>query len=76
VDDHDDASEPPGSAEPAAMPEDDFDADAEMARWIADIEAGRERIPECSTARRIPMRSDFDGIEVADASGGLRCGGG
>jgi hypothetical protein len=28
------------------MPEDDFDADAEMARWVADIEAGRERIPE------------------------------
>jgi hypothetical protein len=27
-------------------PEDDFDADAEMARWVADIEAGRERIPE------------------------------
>ena len=46
VDDHDDASKSPGSAEPAAMPEDDFDADAEMARWVADIEAGRERIPE------------------------------
>ena len=29
---------------PAAQ--DDFDADAEMARWVADIEAGRERIPE------------------------------
>ncbi len=28
------------------MPEDDFDADAEMARWVADLEAGRERIPE------------------------------
>jgi hypothetical protein len=28
------------------FPEDDFDADAEMARWVADIEAGRERIPE------------------------------
>jgi hypothetical protein len=27
-------------------PPDDFDADAEMARWVADIEAGRERIPE------------------------------
>ena len=27
-------------------PEDDFDADASMARWVADIEAGRERIPE------------------------------
>ncbi len=46
MDDHDDASESPGSAEPAAMPEDDFDADAEMARWVADIEASRERIPE------------------------------
>jgi hypothetical protein len=32
--------------ESAAQPEDDFDADAEMARWVADIEAGRERIPE------------------------------
>jgi Domain of unknown function (DUF222) len=31
---------------PMGLPEDDFDADAEMARWIADIEAGRERIPE------------------------------
>jgi hypothetical protein len=31
---------------PAGRPEDDFDADAEMARWVADIEAGRERIPE------------------------------
>ena len=31
---------------PKVMPEDDFDADAEMARWVADIEAGRERIPE------------------------------
>jgi hypothetical protein len=28
------------------MPEDDFDADAEMARWVADLEAGRDRIPE------------------------------
>jgi len=26
--------------------DDDFDADAEMARWIADLESGRERIPE------------------------------
>jgi Domain of unknown function (DUF222) len=25
---------------------DDFDADAEMARWVADLEAGRDRIPE------------------------------
>jgi Domain of unknown function (DUF222) len=31
---------------PRRVPEDDFDADAEMARWVADIEAGRERIPE------------------------------
>ena len=46
MDDRDDASEPPSSAEPGAMPEDDFDADAEMARWVADLEAGRERIPE------------------------------
>jgi hypothetical protein len=36
VDDHDG----PG------VPEDDFDADASMARWVADLEAGRERIPE------------------------------
>jgi hypothetical protein len=26
--------------------EDDFDADAEMARWVADLEAGRDRIPD------------------------------
>ena len=31
---------------PRGVPEDDFDADAEMARWVADLEAGRERIPE------------------------------
>jgi hypothetical protein len=31
---------------PRYVPDDDFDADAEMARWVADIEAGRERIPE------------------------------
>jgi hypothetical protein len=31
---------------PVGVPEDDFDADAEMARWVSDIEAGRERIPE------------------------------
>jgi Domain of unknown function (DUF222) len=31
---------------PKCPPEDDFDADAEMARWTADIEAGRERVPE------------------------------
>ena len=46
MDDRDDASEPPSPAQPGAMPEDDFDADAEMARWVADLEAGRERIPE------------------------------
>jgi hypothetical protein len=34
VDDHED------------VPEDDFDADGETARWVADVEAGRERIPE------------------------------
>jgi Domain of unknown function (DUF222) len=42
MDEREDASDPPASA----LPEDDFDADAEMARWVADIEAGRERIPE------------------------------
>jgi hypothetical protein len=31
---------------PRCVPEDDFDADAKMARWVADVEAGRERIPE------------------------------
>jgi hypothetical protein len=60
VDDCDDASEshrvsqpgpgpsPDGNWDelPRCVPEDDFDADAEMARWVADIEAGRERIPE------------------------------
>jgi hypothetical protein len=60
VDDRDDASEPhrrppPGvwtaaddewDGLPRCVPEDDFDADAEMARWVADIEAGRERIPD------------------------------
>src|ERR1700678_3272232 len=61
VDDHDHAGEPPcpaprpsdvGRDEPRTdpreddSPEDDYDADAEMARWVADIEAGRERIPE------------------------------
>ena len=40
-DDRDDAGEPP-----MGFPEDDFDADASMARWVADLEAGRERIPE------------------------------
>src|ERR1700722_5739958 len=54
--DHDHAGEPPcpaprpsdaGRDGPAAVaPEDDFDADAELTRWVADIEAGRERIPE------------------------------
>ncbi len=28
------------------MPEDDWDGDAEMAAYIADLEAGRARIPE------------------------------
>ena len=60
VDDRDDASEPhrvppPGAGPapddewdglPRCVPEDDFDADAEMARWVADLEAGRDRIPE------------------------------
>ena len=58
MDDRDDAGEPhcappPGAAPedewdglPRCMPEDDFDADAEMARWVADLEAGRDRIPE------------------------------
>jgi hypothetical protein len=31
---------------PAGMPEDDWDGDAEMAAYIADLEAGRARIPE------------------------------
>ena len=31
---------------PRCAPEDDFDADAEMARWVADLEAGRDRIPD------------------------------
>jgi hypothetical protein len=31
---------------PPAFPDDDFDPDASMARWVADLEAGRERIPE------------------------------
>ena len=26
---------------PRCVPDDDFDADAEMARWVADLEAGR-----------------------------------
>ena len=61
MDDRDDAGEPHRVAGPPALgppadddwdglpkvvPEDDFDADAEMARWVADLEAGRERIPE------------------------------
>ena len=60
MDDRDDASEshrvpPPGAGPapdddwdglPRCVPGDDFDADAEMSRWIADLEAGRERIPE------------------------------
>src|ERR1700757_5405048 len=31
---------------PAGVPEDDWDGDAEMAAYIADLEAGRARIPE------------------------------
>ena len=31
---------------PAGVPEDDWDGDAEMASYIADLEAGRARIPE------------------------------
>jgi Domain of unknown function (DUF222) len=60
MDERDDAGEshrvPPAGAGPApdddwdglprCVPEDDFDADVEMARWVADLEAGRERIPE------------------------------
>ena len=44
---------PPGDAArdeaagmPAGVPEDDWDGDAEMASYIADLEAGRARIPE------------------------------
>ena len=55
VDDRDDAGGAPmgppdddfGAGEPpAGLPDgdDDFDADASMARWVADLEAGRERI--------------------------------
>jgi hypothetical protein len=32
--------------EPAGVPEDDWDGDAEMASYIADLDAGRARIPE------------------------------
>ena len=60
MDERDDAGEshrvtPPGAGPapdddwdglPWCVPEDDFDADAEMARWVADLEAGTERIPE------------------------------
>jgi hypothetical protein len=31
---------------PLGVPEDDWDGDAEMAAYIADLEAGRARIPE------------------------------
>jgi hypothetical protein len=31
---------------PAGMPADDWDGDAEMAAYIADLDAGRARIPE------------------------------
>jgi len=34
------------AASPAGVPEDDWDGDAEMAAYIADLEAGRARIPE------------------------------
>src|SRR5580698_6816142 len=34
------------AAVPGGVPEDDWDADAEMASYIADLEAGRARIPE------------------------------
>ncbi|MFY9777118.1 MAG: hypothetical protein WAK28_21330, partial [Trebonia sp.] len=40
---------PPGTparAETAGVPEDDWDGDAEMAAYIADLDAGRARIPE------------------------------
>jgi hypothetical protein len=45
-------SEPAGPADdaraaaPGGAPEDDWDADAEMAAYIADLDAGRARIPE------------------------------
>jgi hypothetical protein len=35
---------PPGV--PAGVPADDWDGDAEMAAYIADLDAGRARIPE------------------------------
>jgi hypothetical protein len=34
------------AASPPGVPEDDWDGDAEMASYIADLEAGRARIPE------------------------------
>ncbi|MFZ0758074.1 MAG: hypothetical protein WAN00_30265, partial [Trebonia sp.] len=34
------------AASPAGVPEDDWDGDAEMAAYIADLDAGRARIPE------------------------------
>ena len=34
------------AGEPAGVPEDDWDGDAEMAAYIADLDAGRARIPE------------------------------
>ncbi|MFY9849655.1 MAG: hypothetical protein WAK83_18980, partial [Trebonia sp.] len=42
------ASSPPVGAHDAALPrpEDDWDGDAEMASYIADLDAGRARIPE------------------------------
>ena len=55
MDDHDPAGARPAERDvdylgadgiPAVLPEDDFDADASMAQWVADLEAGRDRIPE------------------------------
>ena len=34
------------AALPMGMPEDDWDGDAEMAAYIADLDGGRARIPE------------------------------
>ena len=46
MDDRDDVDDRDAGGAPMGFPEDDFDADASMARWVADLEAGRERIPE------------------------------
>src|SRR5690242_19438853 len=37
---------PAGSVPGQALPEDDFDLDADFERWVADLEAGRARIPD------------------------------